>query len=457
MFKANCKEVLDSAGTVEKVSATLDDTASNARKKNIETLRGQTGTWAQQAESTYSKADVNLSAAKTALSALSTQYTNVANALNEKLRPLRDQLLDAIGTSANEAALIQCEYQTNVAPLLAQASDDAWALFNAAETCSDEAEGLDGNGLERQAILDVLEEIKTSGHSQRTKYDDIAAAWHSFSTAVMDFDNQYATVFSGEFVTKSQLEFARQDTATMLVENFVLSGYADADGEFKTMYSELISKGEISVDADGKLSVKGTAEASYIFAHLSGEAKAGFTLLGINSEASASGEVEVLMTASASGEISHSGVSGDVSALVGVKAAGDVALVAGNNLPLNGAELSAHGEGQAGAMVNAHAGLGKTKEGAIEAKASGEAFAGGKASGSITNRVGPFEVTGEASVSAGAGISGDAGVSFQDGKLTVVLGASATLGIGAGAKVSGSIDFGSIEQESVNFFGHFFQ
>ena len=115
------------------------------------------------------------------------------------------------------------------------------------------------------------------------------------------------------------------------------------------------------------------------------------TILGLRSQASASGEVDV--GAGVEGEFGTNGfgVYGEGSAHAEAKASGDLGQDIGVNLPFGGFGTNLHGA------------------------------------------------------------AADAGVTYQDGKVNVDLSADAALGLGFGGGVSASINVRSIAQEGVNF------
>jgi hypothetical protein len=101
------------------------------------------------------------------------------------------------------------------------------------------------------------------------------------------------------------------------------------------------------------------------------------------------------------------------------------------------------GEGHVGARAEVAGGIG-IKSGVAEARAEASAFVGAEArvTGGYENSYLGASVTGR--IQAGAGVSGEVGVSYNRGKINLDAGLSAALGLGAGANADITIDAGQI-------------
>jgi hypothetical protein len=158
----------------------------------------------------------------------------------------------------------------------------------------------------------------------------------------------------------------------------------NAEGEFENYY------GDVKVNGDGSV-----------------------TVLGADGSASATIDKEGVKV-NADGTITILGAEGTITGSLGP------------------AELGAHGEVLVGA--NAEGDLSITREGV---HAGGELFAGGKIEVSVNGDVGGVGGEGRAEGWAGIGISGNADVSFKDGKLT--LGGDGGAAFGFGGKLGGEV------------------
>lgn len=457
MFRLNTTGLKEVSQSVTSAKDRYGSQFDSARKQNISTLEGQNGCWAAQAENSYTLVDVQMTSFRAAYEIFATDLAQAATDAVDSVQAKYKALFSAIGTDPQDETKIKCNPDSNFGNVMGDAATAADSFTTEASDLSGQAAGLDNEQGERDEVIAALDNIQRYTKAQADSYRSIQDSWTALSSAVRDFDGQYSSKFSGDFVTAEQTQQARQDVARAILGSLMLSSEGSTSGSTDSNYTDVSTKGSVSIDENGKISMDGEAEAAYHLWNAQGNASASLNLLGINSSADASGEIDISAGAKAKGSISNMGASGEVSVHAGIKASGDASINVGNNLPFGGVGVSAHGEGEVGADAAASGQFGyNPDDNSVGVGAHAEAFAGAKAEGNVSGRIGPLSITGDASVRAGAGADADAGINFKDGKLNVNLGASGTVGIGAGAHVSASLDIGSVADEATNFIGSFF-
>ena len=448
MFRINTDNIKSVSDSVTEAKTSYETKFSDARKKNIETLQGQDGRWAQAAETSYNAADIKMNSFKTAYGTFATSLSNAASDATDSLQPKYKDVFTEAGTSPQDEKQVKCNPDSNFGNSLEDAATSADSFATEANNFVTRASELDNEQGERDTIISSLNDVHTYTTDQATKYRDIKTKSTTFSTAVSDFDGKYSSEFSGEFVTPEITTAAQQETAQMLADNFSF----DAHGGTKKLCTDGSKSGSITVDKNGNMSIKGEASGTATLFNASGEASAHGSVLGMRSSATGKAEFDVSAKGSASGSIGPNGLTGEASVSAGATVSADGSVHLGEDLPFGGVGASGHAEGFAGAEANGKATVGKGDDGSVGASVSGEAFAGAKAEASGQVDLGPLSLSGDASARAGIGADGHAGITFKDGKLTVSAGASGTLGVGAGAHGTISLDVGSIVDEGEHFF-----
>ena len=430
----------------------IDDKFLRVRDENFSVLDGQSGVWAQEAENDYCRVDVGLTSYREAYGIFSEDLDRAVQYAMDSLQVKYKDLFAQVGCSPQNENRIQCDPDSNVGANLGDTADKADLFRSDTDVFASRASELDNECGERDTIIGSLNDMSRFISAQVNACHDMQDKWNSLSQAVKEFDGTYSSKFSGDFVSQQIADQARHETAQAIIQHSFFDVDAAADGDIRTNYTDKENSIEATIDDDGKVKIGGDFVRDHHLVNAQGEVQAGMTILGLRSQASASGEVDV--GAGVEGEFGTNGfgVYGEGSAHAEAKASGDLGQDIGVNLPFGGFGTNLHGdiEGGASASGSMQAGY-NPSDGSFGVGAHGDAYAGARANGSATVRGGPLSVTASASALAGAGAAADAGVTYQDGKVNVDLSADAALGLGFGGGVSASIDVRSIAQEGVNF------